>query len=96
MFFLTQQKNATAALEFKRHLGVSYLTAWRVKHKLLQVMKERDDGQRLCGVIQVNDADFGGERHDDTPGRGSPSTSRPCCRASAGPPCARRPCRAAC
>jgi transposase-like protein len=73
MFFLTQQKNGISALELKRHLGVSYPTAWRVKHKLLQVMKERDDGRRLCGVIQVDDAYWGGERHDDTPGRGSPN-----------------------
>ncbi len=51
MFFLTQQKNGISALEFMRHLGVSYQTAWRVKHKLLQVMKERDDDRRLCGVI---------------------------------------------
>ena len=33
MFLLTQQKNGIAALELKRHLGVSYLTAWRLKHK---------------------------------------------------------------
>ena len=43
MFLLTQQKNGLSALALKRHLGVSYPTAWRLKHKLLQVMKERDD-----------------------------------------------------
>ncbi|WP_254045231.1 IS1595 family transposase [Thiohalocapsa sp. ML1] len=73
MLFLAQQKNGIAALELKRHLGVSSLTAWRVKHKLLQVMKERDDSRQLCGVIEVDDAYWGGERHDDTPGRGSPN-----------------------
>jgi hypothetical protein len=73
MFLLTQQKNGIVALELKRHFGVSYLTAWRVKHKLLQVMKERDDSRQLCGVIQVDYAYWGGERHDDTPGRGSPN-----------------------
>ena len=40
MFLLTQQKNGISALALKRHLVVSYLTAWRVKHKLQQVMKE--------------------------------------------------------
>jgi predicted O-methyltransferase YrrM len=56
-----------------RHLGVSHTTAWRVKHKhkLLQVMKERDDSRLPCGVILVDDAYWGGELHDDTPGRGS-------------------------
>ncbi len=56
MFLLTQQKNGISALELKRHLGVAYLTAWRIKHKLLQVMKERDDHTPLGGVIEVDDA----------------------------------------
>lgn len=73
MFLLTQQKNGIAALELKRHLGVSYLTAWRIKHKLLQVMKERDDQRPLGGVIAVDDADWGGERHGAKRGRGSPN-----------------------
>jgi predicted RNA-binding Zn-ribbon protein involved in translation (DUF1610 family) len=73
MFLLTPQKNGISALELKRHLGVSYLTAWQVKHKLLQVMKERDDQTPLSGVIEVDDADWGGERHGAKPGRGSPN-----------------------
>jgi transposase-like protein len=73
MFLLTQQKNGISALELKRHLGVSYLTAWRLKHKLLQVMKERDDRKPLVGIIEVDDAYWGGEVHASTPGRGSPN-----------------------
>ncbi len=34
----TWQKNGISALELKRHLGVSYPTAWSLKHKLMQVM----------------------------------------------------------
>jgi len=26
----------------KRHLGVSYTTAWRAKHKLLEAMRRRE------------------------------------------------------
>lgn len=73
MFLLTQQKNGISALALKRHLGVSYLTAWRIKHKLLQVMKERDDQTPLSGIIEVDDAYWGGERHGAKPGRGSPN-----------------------
>jgi transposase-like protein len=40
MYFLTQTKNNVAALELKRLLGVSYPTAWRIKHKLMQIMAE--------------------------------------------------------
>ena len=29
-----------------RHLGVNYKTAWRVKHKIMQAMAEREDELR--------------------------------------------------
>ncbi|NEV60349.1 IS1595 family transposase [Thiorhodococcus minor] len=73
MYLLTQQKNAISALELKRHLGVSYPTAWRIKHKLLQVMLERDADRQLTGVIEIDDVYWGGEVHGETPGRGSPN-----------------------
>lgn len=37
MFFLTQNKNNVSILELKRLIGISYRTAWRLKHKLMQV-----------------------------------------------------------
>ncbi len=72
MFLVTQTKNGISALELKRQLGVSYCTAWSVKHKLMQVMKERDDGRPLEGIIQMDDAYWGGERHGGKRGRGAP------------------------
>jgi hypothetical protein len=41
MYFLTQNKNNISTLELRRLLGISYPTAWRMKHKLMQVMYER-------------------------------------------------------
>jgi len=73
MYLLTQQKNGISALELKRQLGVSYPTAWSVKHKLLQVMLERDAKRQLTGVIEIDDVYWGGEYHGGTPGRGSPN-----------------------
>lgn len=73
MYLLTQQKNAVSALELSRHLGVSCNTAWSVKHKLLQVMLEQDAERQLTGVIELDDAYWGGECHGQTPGRGSPN-----------------------
>ncbi|MCU7894004.1 MAG: hypothetical protein KZQ66_10660 [Candidatus Thiodiazotropha sp. (ex Lucinoma aequizonata)] len=55
-----------------RHLGVSYGTAWSIKHKLMQVMKEREDGQSLDGIIQMDDTYWGGERHGEKCGQGAP------------------------
>ena len=67
MHLLTQQKNGISALELKRQLGVSYQTAWSVKHKLLQVMLERDADDQLTGVVEIDDVYWGGECHGQTP-----------------------------
>jgi hypothetical protein len=71
MHLLTQSKNGLSALALKRDLGVSYNTAWSMKQKIMQVMKERDDSHPLSGVIQLDDVYFGGELRGGTPGRGS-------------------------
>jgi hypothetical protein len=51
---------------------VSYPTAWSSKHKLLQVMLERDAERQPTGVIEIDDVSRGGKCHGETPGRGSP------------------------
>lgn len=60
MYLLTQPKKGISVLELKRQLGISCNAAWRLKHKLLQVMKERDDNKPLSGIIQLDDAYWGG------------------------------------
>ena len=50
MYLMTQTKNGISALELSRQPAVSYNTAWKVKHKLMQVMKERDDTRPLGGL----------------------------------------------
>ncbi len=72
MFLVTQTKNGISALELKRLLGVNYATAWSIKHKLMQVMKERGDSQSLVGIIELDDAYWGGQRHGGKRGRGAP------------------------
>ncbi len=62
IYLITQEKNGISVLELSRQLGVSYNAAWRVKHKLMQAMKERDDTQPLEGIIQLDDAYWGGVR----------------------------------
>ena len=42
-----------------------------MKHKLMQVMLERDYDQPLCGLIQMDDAYLGGERTRCKPVRGT-------------------------
>jgi hypothetical protein len=63
IYHLTQSKNGLSSLELARRLGVSHYTAWKIQHKLMQVMLERDQDKPLAGErIEVDDADIGGER----------------------------------
>jgi len=43
MYLLTQPENGISTPEIMRQPGISYNAAWRMKRKLLHVMKERDD-----------------------------------------------------
>lgn len=72
IYLLTQHKNGISALSLRRQLGVSYNTAWLLKHKLMQAMIERDADRPLSGDVQIDDAYWGGERHGGGSGRGSP------------------------
>lgn len=42
IFLLTRRKQGVSAMQLARDLGVKYDTAWRMQHKLMQVMLERN------------------------------------------------------
>ena len=67
---MSRSKNNISGLELKRQLGVCYRTTWLVKHKLMQVMREREADGVLSGREITDDAYLGGERHGKR-GRGS-------------------------
>ena len=60
-YVLSQAKNNVSALELMRHLGVSYPTAWSMKHKLMQAMWVRERPRMLQGTVQVDEAFLGGQ-----------------------------------
>ena len=47
-------------------------TAWTIKHKLAQVMMDRDASKRLSGRVELDDAYLGGERTSGKRGRSTP------------------------
>jgi len=55
-----------------QRLGVKQFTAWKMKHKLAQVMLERDADKRFSGRVEIDDAYLGGERTGAKRGRGAP------------------------
>lgn len=73
MHLLSAAKTNLSALELKRHLGVCYRTAWRVKQKIMQAMTAREEARKLSGTVQIDDAYLGGEINGAKAGRGSPN-----------------------
>ncbi len=71
IYQMTQSKTGLSVLELKRQIGVSYNTAWSMKQKIMQVMKERNDNQPLSGVVQLDDVYWSGVRHGASRGRGT-------------------------
>lgn len=72
IYFITQSKVSVAALSLKRFIGVSYNTALLMKHKVQQVMKERDDSKPIAScLVQLDDAYWGGKKRDGRRGRGA-------------------------
>jgi len=76
MYHLTQSKQGISSIELGRRLGVTQNTAWMVKHKLAQVMMERDASKTLAGRVEIDDAYLGGERPGGKRGRGSRARRR--------------------
>src|ERR1700739_54682 len=60
MYHLTQSKGGISSIELGRRLGVTQTTAWKIKHKLMQAMMERDATKRLTGRIEIAAAYLGG------------------------------------
>jgi phage-related tail protein len=71
MHHMTAGKHGISSMELSRKMGVSVNTALTVKHKLQQVMHERNSRNKLSGRIEVDDAYWGGEHVGGKRGRGS-------------------------
>lgn len=71
IYLLTQSKNGIAAMALSRQVDVSYKTAWMMKHKLMQVMKEQEDKDTLSGRVEIDDSYLGGKNKGGKRGRGS-------------------------
>jgi transposase-like protein len=71
IYHLTQTKQGISSIELGRRLGVTQTTAWKVKHKLAQVMLDRDNAKKLSGRVEIDDAYIGGERSGGKRGRGA-------------------------
>lgn len=58
MFFQAQSKNNVSILELRRLAGISYRAAWRIKHKMMQAMFEREQTTVLLDRVEIDDNRF--------------------------------------
>ena len=59
---MTGSKHDIAALELARQLGIKWDTAWLIKQKLMEAIRQRNSIYKLAGDIQIDDACDGGEK----------------------------------
>lgn len=74
IFLFANDKRGLSALQLSRKIEVSYYVAWNMLQKIRKAMKDRDDNYKLTGVIEVDDAFFGGGPTGGKIGRGTLKT----------------------
>ena len=77
IYLLSQTKNGISAPDLGGKLGVNNNTAWLLKHKLMQAMRECYRRYRLHGTVQLDDA-YSGARTRAASAGGARRTRRPC------------------
>ncbi len=53
--FCHPEQKRPSSLASSRHLGISQNAAWRMKHRLMQVMLKRDNEKPLQGRVELDD-----------------------------------------
>lgn len=74
LYLLAHDKRGLSALQLSKKLEVSYYVAWTMLHKIRRAMKDRDEEYQLQGIIEMDDAFFGGGSGGDKRGRGTKKT----------------------
>ena len=64
IYLVTQSKTNIAALAMMRQLGISWKAAWLLKHKLMEVMAQREADRPLRGDVRVDDTESGSLKNE--------------------------------
>jgi len=76
IYMLSTDKRGLSALSFSKKLGISYWRAWTMLQKIRSAMRDRDSKYKLAGIVEMDDAFFGGPKEGgDKRSRGSFKTS---------------------
>ena len=70
-YFVCQDKRGILAVHLEAMLGTTYKTAWFMLRRIRIAMGQRDKTHQLNGVIEFDDAYFGGPTAGKKRGRGT-------------------------
>ena len=74
-YYMSEDKRGISALALKAKLGIAYQTAWSMCHKIRHAMGERDEGYKLDGIVELDEAFFGSPAEGGKRGRGTDKTA---------------------
>jgi hypothetical protein len=63
IFLMAVDKGGKSALALSRELGLRYDAAWLMHHKIQWAMTDRNARYQLAGLVELDDAYFGGVSH---------------------------------
>ena len=64
IYFVSRDKGGVSALALKKHLNVSYQTAWLMLHKIRKAMEARDENYYLWLIFEKEDVIKNSEEHE--------------------------------
>jgi hypothetical protein len=75
IYLVGTDKRGLSALALSKKIGVSYWVAWTMLQKIRQGMRDRDSNYKLAGIVEIDDAFWGGSQEGgDKHGRGTSKT----------------------
>ena len=70
-YLVCQDKRGISAVQLSSQLGTTYKTAWYMLKRIRAAMGQRDEKHQLGGIIEFDDAYFGGSTVGRKRGRGT-------------------------
>jgi transposase-like protein len=72
IYRMSHDKKGISAVQLCKEIGVSYVTAWTMQHKIRKAMEDRDQRYKLHGIIEIDEGYVGGaESGEGRQGRGA-------------------------
>jgi transposase-like protein len=75
LYLMSEDKRGISALSLKDKIGVAYQTAWTMCQKIRYAMGKHDEGYKMSGIVEMDEAFFGSPTEGGKRGRGTEKTA---------------------